>query len=198
MGEMTEEDYDLLIVPYEDAMSNLMIRLETLNKDYRRKYRNYPIHHMQRRIKGKKSIEDKLKKRNYKVSAEEAKERLTDIAGVRIICYFVEDIYAVVELIKRQSDILVLKEKDYVNHAKENGYRSYHLIIGMPVYHTDGMEYYPVEIQLRTMTMDLWASMEHRICYKNEERTDLHTDQFKAFADQLIEMEAELNGMKVQ
>ena len=192
---ITEAEYDMLVIPYEDAMSNLMTRLETLNKDYRGKYHNYPIHNIQKRIKAKKSIEEKLKRKNYFVSADEAKERLTDIAGVRIICYFVEDIYAVVELIKRQADLLVIREKDYIKNAKENGYRSYHIIVGMPVYHTDGMEYYPVEVQLRTMTMDLWANMEHRICYKKEEKLKANTESFKNFAKQLVEMENELNQL---
>lgn len=191
-----EEDYNFLTVPYEDAMSNLMTRLETLNKDYRIKYQNYPIHNMQKRIKSKKSIEEKLRKKGYEVSAEEARERLTDIAGIRIICYFIEDIYAVIDLIKRQSDILVIKEKDYIKEPKENGYRSYHVILGMPVYHTDGMEYYPVEIQVRTMTMDLWASMEHRICYKKKEKIESRSQQFKDFAGQLLDMEETLYQMK--
>lgn len=194
-AHIREEDYGLLIVPYEDAMSNLMTRLETLNKDYRRKYQSYPIHNMQKRIKSKKSIEEKLRKKGYEISAQEAKERLTDIAGVRIICYFTEDIYAVIELIKRQSDILVIREKDYIKKPKENGYRSYHVILGMPVYHTDGMEYYPVEIQVRTMTMDLWASMEHRICYKKKEKIEGRSERFKDFAGQLLDMEEVLYKM---
>lgn len=132
-------DYDMLVIPYEDATANLLVRLNTLNQDYRLKYKNYPIHHIQNRIKNKKSIEKKLIKRKLSVSAEEARESLTDIAGVRIICYFEEDIYSVVSLIKKQSDILVLIEKDYIKNPKDNGYMSYHLIIGMPVYHTDGM-----------------------------------------------------------
>ena len=192
---IAEEDYNLLVVPYEDALSNLMTRLDTLNKDYRIKYQNYPIHNMQKRIKSKKSIEEKLSRKEFDVSADEAKERLTDIAGIRIICYFIEDIYAVVKLIKKQSDILVIKEKDYIKSPKENGYRSYHIIIGMPVYHTDGMEYYPVEIQLRTMTMDLWASMEHRICYKKKKKIEAKSDRFKELATQLVKMEELLNDM---
>ena len=194
-GHITEEDYNLLVVPYEDALSNLMTRLDTLNKDYRMKYQNYPIHNMQKRIKSKKSIEEKLIRKEYTVSADEAKEHLTDIAGIRIICYFIEDIYAVIELIKKQSDILIIKEKDYIKSPKDNGYRSYHLIIGMPVYHTDGMEYYPVEIQFRTMTMDLWASMEHRICYKKKKKIEGRSEQFKEFALQLVKMEEALYNM---
>lgn len=193
---MTEEEYSRLIIPYQDAMANLMTRLEALNNDYRLKYKNYPIHYIHKRIKKKKSIEDKLRKRQIKVSAEEARESLTDIAGVRIICYFVDDIYGVLSLIKRQSDILVLKEKDYIKNSKKNGYRSYHLVIGVPVYHTDGMEYYPVEIQLRTLQMELWASMEHRICYKSDRNVERDAEIFLGFAHQLEEMENILHRME--
>lgn len=188
-------DYDMLVIPYKDATANLLVRLDALNRDYRLKYKNYPIHHIQNRIKRKESIEKKLLKKNLMVSAEEAKENLTDIAGVRIICYFEEDIYSVVSLIKRQADILVLIEKDYIKNPKENGYMSYHLIIGMPVYHTDGMEYYPVEIQLRTMTMDLWASMEHRICYKEDGIEVDKRERFKHMSSKLRDMEREIKVM---
>ncbi len=188
-------DYDMLVIPYEDATANLLVRLNTLNQDYRLKYKNYPIHHIQNRIKHKKSIEKKLIKRNLPVSAEEARESLTDIAGVRIICYFEEDIYSVVSLIKKQSDILMLIEKDYIKNPKPNGYMSYHLIIGMPVYHTDGMEYYPVEIQLRTMAMDLWASMEHRICYKEEGIGPEKQKRFRDISAELRIMENEIKMM---
>lgn len=190
-----EGDYDMLVIPYEDATANLLVRLNTLNQDYRLKYKNYPIHHIQNRIKHKKSIENKLIRKKLPVSAEEARESLTDIAGVRIICYFEEDIYSVVSLIKKQSDILMLIEKDYIKNPKPNGYMSYHLIIGMPVYHTDGMEYYPVEIQLRTMAMDLWASMEHRICYKEEGIGPEKRKRFRDISSELRLMENEIKMM---
>ncbi len=188
-------DYDMLVIPYKDATANLLVRLDSLNRDYRLKYKNYPIHHIQNRIKRRESIEKKLLKRNLRVSAEEARENLTDIAGVRIICYFEEDVYSVVSLIKKQADILILIEKDYIQNPKENGDMSYHLIIGMPVYHTDGMEYYPVEIQLRTMAMDLWASMEHRICYKEDGIESDKRERFKNMSSKLREMEREIKVM---
>lgn len=188
-------DYDMLVIPYRDATANLLVRLDALNRDYRLKYKNYPIHHIQNRIKRRESIEKKLLKRNLRVSAEEARENLTDIAGVRIICYFEEDVYSVVSLIKKQADILILIEKDYIQNPKENGYMSYHLIIGMPVYHTDGMEYYPVEIQLRTMAMDLWASMEHRVCYKEDGIETDKRERFKNMSSKLREMEREIKVM---
>ncbi|HBD01796.1 MAG TPA: (p)ppGpp synthetase [Lachnoclostridium sp.] len=188
---MTEEEYLCFIQPYEDALKNIRVRVDVLNNDYRRKNQNYPIHHIQYRIKQKESIENKLDKNGYEASVDSARNYLTDVAGIRVICYFIRDIYAIVSLLKTQSDIVIIKESDYIANPKSNGYRSFHIVFGVPVYHTDGMEYYPVEIQLRTMTMDLWASMEHRICYKGEEKEQA-VEEFKKYAIALRQMEDEM------
>ncbi len=188
---MTEEEYLCFIQPYEDALKNIRVRVDVLNNDYRRKNQNYPIHHIQYRIKQKESIENKLDKNGYEASADSARNYLTDVAGIRVICYFITDIYAIVSLLKKQSDIVIIKKSDYIANPKPNGYRSFHIVFGVPVYHTDGMEYYPVEIQLRTMSMDLWASMEHRICYKGEEREQA-AEEFKKYAIALRQMEDEM------
>lgn len=190
---MTEEEYFCLIQPYEDALKNISVRVDVLNNDYRRKYQNYPIHHVQHRMKQKESIEKKLEKKGYEISSDSARNYLTDIAGIRVICYFVADIEAIVCLLKKQSDIVQIKEQDYIANPKPNGYRSHHIVFGVPVYHTDGMEYYPVEIQLRTMTMDLWASMEHRICYKGKQK-DEAAEELKRYARVLRQMEVEMEG----
>ena len=163
-----EEDYQDLIRPYTDAMNNVCMRLEVLNKDYRKKNSNYPIHFIQTRIKKKASLEKKLVKKERPVTVEAAADNIRDIAGIRVICYFEEDVYAVAERLKQQQDLIFIRERDYIKEPKDSGYTSYHVIYGVPVYHVDGMEYFPVEIQIRTMSMDFWASMEHRICYKNE------------------------------
>ena len=192
---MTEEEYVVFIQPYEDALKNIRVRVEVLNDDYRRKYQNYPIHHVQDRVKKKESIEQKLIRRGYESDVESARDCLTDISGIRVICYFVRDIYAVVSLLKKQTDIVVIKECDYISNPKPNGYRSYHIVFGVPVYHTDGMEYYPVEIQLRTMSMDLWASMERRICYKGSQKLEEKAAQeFKEYAEYLKNMDEEMEA----
>lgn len=191
---MTEEQYIKLIQPYDDALKNVRMRVEVLNDDYRRKYQDYPIHHIQYRIKTKESMERKLERSGCSPDIESARDQLTDIAGIRVICYFVRDIYSVVSLLKKQTDVVVIKERDYIKNPKPNGYRSYHVVFGIPVYHTDGMEYYPVEVQLRTMSMDLWASMEHRVCYKGEVKSEQAADEFKRYAGILETMEGELEG----
>lgn len=190
---MTEEEYVAFVQPYDDALKNIRVRVEVLNDDYRRKYQDYPIHHVQDRIKQKESMEKKLIRRGFGIDVDCARDSLTDVAGIRVICYFVRDIDAVVSLLKKQTDIVVIKESDYIRSPKPNGYRSYHVVFGVPVYHTDGMEYYPVELQFRTMSMDLWASMEHRICYKNSETMECKVAlEFREYANYLKTMEEEM------
>lgn len=189
-----QEEYDHLVEPYREALTRLEVRMNGLNEDYRKKYRDYPIHNIQARIKSRKSIEKKLISRDLEVSAFSAKDNLTDIAGIRVICYFIEDIYSILSLVKTQTDLLILKESDYINFPKPSGYKSYHMVLGVPVYRIEGMQYYPVEIQFRTLAMDLWASMEHRICYKGE-TPDETAYAFKHYSNELSEMERRMKHL---
>lgn len=186
--KIPQEEYDQLVEPYKEAMTRLEVRMNGLNEDYRKKYRDYPIHNIQSRIKSRKSIEQKLSYRGHEVSAYSAKDNLTDIAGIRVICYFMEDIYNILKMVRSQTDLIIVKETDYITNPKPSGYQSYHMVLGVPVYRLDGMQYYPVEIQFRTLSMDLWASMEHRICYKGQtpEETSI---AFKEYSDSLNRME---------
>lgn len=187
---MNDEQYYEFIKPYEDAKQMLLTRLDVLNHTLYPTKAGRPIHNMQSRIKKRKSLEEKLVKKKKEPSVDNAKDYVQDIAGVRVICYFVDDIYNLVDILKRQSDLVMIRECDYIASPKPNGYRSYHLIVGIPVYCLDGMEYFPVEIQFRTMSMDFWASMEHRICYKKE-RSDKEalTQELREYADMLVEIE---------
>ena len=163
---MTNEQYHFLLEPYQNASQMMLTRLEVLNHNLYAKDTVCPIHTMQHRLKEKDSIEEKLERMQLAAGDSNARDYLLDVAGIRIICYFVGDIYNLAEAVKKPSDLVVIKELDYLMHPKPNGYRSYHIVVGVPVYYRDTMEYFPVEIQLRTMAMDFWASMEHRICYK--------------------------------
>lgn len=169
---MNDTEYYKLVRPYEDAMSMLLIRIRVLGHSLYNKEEEQLYHTIQSRIKTKDSIENKLRKKDLEVSEKNAKDYLRDIAGIRIICLFLEDIYTLAGLLKKQSELVFIREKDYIKDPKKNGYRSYHLIIGVPVYCADAMEIFPVEVQFRTMEMDLWASMEHRILYKGAPRAD--------------------------
>ncbi|MCC8137476.1 MAG: (p)ppGpp synthetase [Clostridiales bacterium] len=189
---MTSEEYYELILPYQDAMNLLLGRLDVLNHSlYKEKgSASRPVHTVYSRIKKHKSLDEKLKRKNYDATPSNAREFLQDIAGVRVICYFEQDAYQMIDAMKRQNDLIVVNEKDYILHPKPNGYRSYHIIFGIPVRYMDVTEYYPVEVQVRTLSMDFWASMEHRINYKQErpDREQVQAQLLK-FADTLKDME---------
>ncbi|MCH1983732.1 (p)ppGpp synthetase [Ruminococcus sp. OA3] len=187
------EEYQTMIKPYQEAMSSLLVHIDALNEEYRMRYRDYPIHNIQSRIKNSESIQAKLKRKGHPPALESAKDYLTDIAGIRIICYFEQDIVPIAAHLKKYSDTVIVKECDYVTQPKPNGYRSYHLVLGTPVYRTDCKQYYPVEIQIRSLAMDLWASMEHRMLYKAKEANQERIrERFKGFASELKEMENQL------
>lgn len=168
MNIIREEDYRRFTQPYEDALNNIKNRIDILNQDYRRKHKNYAIHNMQQRIKKLSSTLHKLENDKKEITLDSVKTNVLDIAGIRVICYFTEDVYEVIDLLKKFPDIEVIKEKDYIKNPKENGYKSYHIVLGVPIYYIDGCQIYPVEVQVRTMAMDFWASMDHRISYKND------------------------------
>lgn len=188
---MNDTEYYKLVRPYEDAMNMLLIRVRVVGHSLYNKEEEQLYHTIQSRIKGKDSIENKLIKKNLEASVKNAKDYLRDIAGIRVICLFRDDIYRLVELLTRQSDLVFINEKDYISTPKENGYRSYHLIVGVPVYCADTMEIFPVEVQFRTMEMDLWASMEHRILYKNAQKNDREKikEELRTYSEKLREME---------
>ena len=171
-------------------MELILTRLEMLNHKVYDCEDLQPIHSITSRIKEKDSIEKKLEKQNMPASVRNAKTTLKDIAGVRVICFFERDIRQLSECLKKQSDLVIIREKDYITTPKPNGYRSYHLIVGVPIYYIDGMEYYPVEIQFRTISMDFWAAMEHRICYKSQPFNEIEMrNAFLQYSEILEKME---------
>ena len=195
---MTNEQYYDLIVPYQDALNLLKARLDVLNHSmYGNK--SHPIHNIQFRIKQKASIEEKLNRMDLQGSFMNAKEHLQDIAGIRVICYFEKDVELLAEQLRKQSDLILVKEKDYITNPKPNGYRSFHMILGIQVYSMESTEYYPVEVQIRTIGMDFWASMEHRICYKQERdnKEEIQRELLR-YAEILKEIEEGFEGYNEQ
>lgn len=187
---MTNEQYHALIHPYNDALNLILTRLEILNHGASDCEDTRPIHSITHRIKEKDSMEKKLKKKDSNGSVQDARTLLKDIAGIRVICFFERDIYNLVASLKKQTDLIVIAEKDYIKCPKSNGYRSFHLILGVPVYSMEDMEYYPVEIQFRTISMDFWAAMEHRICYKSQPFEEIEMQSaFRQYAEILDGME---------
>lgn len=151
---------------YEAAIREVQTKLEVLDMEFSRKHSRNPIHSMQSRMKSIPSILEKLHRRNKQISAASAVENLTDIAGIRVICPYIEDIYTIADLLTGQDDIRVIRRSDYIKEPKANGYRSLHLVVEVPVFLSEGRIPVPVEVQIRTIAMDFWASLEHSLRYK--------------------------------
>ena len=158
---------------YSSALKSINTKIEILNNEFIQLYNYNPIEHITSRLKTPPSIVKKLKNDGKEVTIENMVEYLNDIAGIRIICSFMSDIYPIADMIARQADITVLHVKDYIKYPKANGYKSYHMVVTIPVYLTDGKVDTKVEIQIRTIAMDFWASLEHKIAYKFEACADM-------------------------
>ena len=151
---------------YMCAIREVKTKLEVLNDDLAIKNQRNPIQMIKSRVKKPASIVEKLKRRGHPVSVNSIVEHLDDVAGVRVICSFVDDIYTIAEMLARQDDVNVLMVKDYIRSPKVNGYRSYHMIIEIPVFFSDRKQKIRVEVQIRTIAMDFWASLDHQMKYK--------------------------------
>ncbi len=158
---------------YQSAIREVSTKLEILDDEFQVIHKRNPIHHMQSRIKSIKSIFGKLSRREHEISLDSAKENLNDIAGIRVVCYYIDDIYMIAKMLTQQDDIVLLRVTDYIQNPKENGYRSLHLVVSVPVFFSDRKEIVPVEIQIRTMAMDFWASLEHQLRYKTNDTVPL-------------------------
>ena len=151
---------------YRCAIREVQTKLEVLDDEFSVEYKRNPISFIKTRIKKPESIYRKLQKLGYAFTAENIQEYLNDVAGVRVVCAFIDDIYTVANLIAGQDDIKVLKVKDYIQNPKSNGYRSYHMIVEIPVFFSKGKTPMRVELQIRTNGMDFWATLEHQLRYK--------------------------------
>lgn len=169
----TDEWRNALLL-YDAALKQINTKLEILENEFKLVHQYNPIEHITSRIKSPQSIAKKLRHNNRELTVENIIKYVNDVAGIRIICSFKSDIYRIADSIARQSDIKVLKVKDYIMCPKENGYTSYHMIVAVPVYLTDRTVDTKVEIQIRTIAMDLWASLEHKIYYKFEGKAPEH------------------------
>lgn len=169
---------------YDSALKEINTKIEILNNEFVHIYNYNPIEHIKSRLKTPDSIVKKLKRYGFEVTIDNMVEKLSDIAGIRIICSFTSDIYQIAEMIKKQSDVTVLYVKDYIKNPKPNGYKSYHMVVTIPIYLTDGPVDTKVEIQIRTIAMDFWASLEHKIYYKFEGNAPAYLQkELKACAD---------------
>ena len=153
---------------YNAALRQVETKMEILNEEFQHVHQYNPIEHIKARIKTPESIVKKLRRQGHESTIENMIEYVNDIAGIRIICSFTSDIYRIADMIREQRDIEILAVKDYITYPKASGYKSYHMIIRIPVYLSDRIVDTKVEIQIRTVAMDFWASLEHKIHYKFE------------------------------
>lgn len=168
------ESWNEVILVYTAALKQVQTKMEILNDEFQHVHQYNPIEHIKARIKTPESIVKKLKRAGRESTIQNMIEYINDIAGIRIICSFSSDIYRIAEMIKGQKDIKVITTKDYITYPKTSGYRSYHMIVTVPVYLSDRIVDTKVEIQIRTVAQDFWASLEHKIHYKFEGEAPEH------------------------
>ncbi|MFE6970419.1 GTP pyrophosphokinase family protein [Isoptericola sp. NPDC057653] len=173
-----------LVLTYKFGIDEVMTKISILRDEFRHMQNYNPVEHVSSRLKSLESIVAKCRRKGIPLTPEGVRGQMFDVAGVRVTCSFVSDIYKVRDMIVGQTDLTVLEERDYIAHPKSNGYKSLHLIVQVPVYLSDRVEDVVVEIQLRTIAMDFWASLEHKIYYKYERDVPRHlTDSLKLAAD---------------
>ena len=179
-----QEGFEAFRHAYRAAIKEVRTKIEILSEDFAVCHDYNPIHHMERRLKTPDSIEEKLTRLGKEITIASAKKNIFDIAGIRVVCNFIDNVYTVADMLTSQSDVKLLTEKDYIKNPKPNGYRSLHLVIAIPVYFLDGCEEVIVEVQIRTVAMDFWASLEHQLRYKQNKDISSKIDlELKACAE---------------
>ena len=168
MLDESVESWNTAMLMYNSALKEMGTKLEILNDEFQHVHQYNPIEYVKKRLKSPESIVKKLKRYGYETSIPNMMEYCNDIAGIRIVCSFTSDIYRLADMIGRQNDITVISVKDYIKNPKASGYKSYHMIVSIPIFLSDRVAETKVEIQIRTIAMDFWASLEHKIYYKFE------------------------------
>ena len=178
------DEWKTLMFLYDSALREINTKIEILNNEFLHVHNYNPIEHVKSRIKSAESIVKKLKRDGHEATVDNMVKYLNDIAGIRIICSFTSDIYKIADMISNQSDVKVLMIKNYIANPKPNGYKSYHMVVSIPIFLSDGPVDTKVEIQIRTIAMDFWASLEHKIYYKFEGKAPAYiSEELKECAD---------------
>ena len=166
-----QQQYREMMQLYSAAVREVRTKVEILDEEFRTRYAHNPIHHIDSRLKSPQSMMKKLARKGLPQTLEAAEANLNDIAGIRIVCNYLDDIYRIADLLQRQRDVEFVHRRDYIENPKESGYRSLHLVIRIPVFLSSHTELVPVEVQIRTIAMDFWASLEHQLRYKSNHET---------------------------
>lgn len=184
------------MMPYKFALDEINTKINILKEEFTYLHEYNPIEHVSSRVKSIESIIKKVARKKIDLSSQSIKEEILDIAGVRITCSFISDIYELKKMLQYQKDIEVIECKDYIKQPKPNGYRSLHLLVKIPIYLSDRMEVIPVEIQIRTIAMDFWASLEHKIFYKyNKDIPKVLLDELKDAANKSYELDVKMENL---
>ncbi|MBO4457148.1 MAG: GTP pyrophosphokinase family protein [Butyrivibrio sp.] len=191
------KDFQILMMKYECALSEVRTKLDVLNKELSLRNNRNPFEAIKMRIKTPMSIYNKLKHKGAEFDLDNIREEISDIAGIRVICSFVDDIYMLADCLAKQDDIKVLVRKDYIKKPKASGYRSLHLIIEIPIFLTQEKEYMKVEVQFRTIAMDFWASLEHKMKYKkNIKNQSVISEDLKFSADLINQLDLRMQQIR--
>ncbi len=191
------EPFINLMMHYRCAVREIETKLNVLNEEYSVRFARNPFESIKSRIKSPESIYEKLIRRGYEVSVDSIRENLTDVAGIRVICSFVDDIYTLADQLINQDDIILVEKKDYIKNPKPNGYRSLHLILDIPIFLSAGKEHIKVEVQFRTIAMDFWASLDHKLRYKkNIDNQDIIVAELKECADTISDMDCRMQQIR--
>lgn len=182
---------------YSCAMMEIETKLKVLNEEFSLRFDRQPINTIKTRLKDPISIYNKLLSKGYSFTLNNIEEKLNDVAGIRVVCSFIDDVYMIADALKKQDDIQVLNEKDYIAAPKENGYRSLHLIVAVPIFLQQEKRIMKSEIQLRTIAMDSWASLEHQLRYKKAvEFDDTMTAELKTCAELSADLDARMDHLR--
>ena len=190
------DSWNTIILLYNSALKEIGTKLEILNDEFQHVHQYNPIEHIKSRIKTPESIVKKLKRRGYEVSVSNMVKYVNDIAGVRIICSFTSDIYRIADMLARQNDIRVISIKDYIKNPKDSGYKSFHMIVSVPIFLSHETMETKVEIQIRTVAMDFWASLEHKINYKYDGTVPEHIKrELSECAEMVSDLDAKMMSL---
>ena len=193
----TAVEYKELRMMYACAIKEVQTKFEVLETEFKVRYQRNPISSIQTRLKSSSSIIEKMIRKGIPFSIENLEEQIHDLAGIRVICSYVDDIYALAQALTSQDDITLIEEKDYIKYPKPNGYRSLHLIVSVPVFFSQQKRQIKVEVQIRTIAMDFWASLEHQMKYKREIPDQQHiVEQLKNCAEDIARVDREMMDIR--
>lgn len=192
-----DERYQQLMMQYECAILELETKFRVLNTEFSLQHNRNPIESIETRLKSPHSIVEKMQRKGWEMTPENIEKNLSDVAGVRVICSFPEDIYSLARMLSVQDDIVVVEIKDYIARPKPNGYRSLHLILGIPIFLSGGKKHMRAEVQFRTIAMDFWASLEHKLKYKQDvENADMIAAELKKCADTICQVDNRMQDIR--